>query len=238
MANSSVAMTDVWSINANQAGLTTIKRPTFALSYEKKYLGQSIAEQTAILAMPVKHHVFGLVINRYGFDTYRKQQLGLSYARTFGPALSAALGFRYHSINITNYGHAETYAIDAGLQYQLNKTVLIGAHINNLSKSAFSEQEVYADIPFAIQFGASYRSSDRVLLALALEQNLAANTDAKLGLEYLLISVLALRGGLSLNPLKEYVGLGVCRKGFNLDVSMAMHQVLGQTANLSLSYAF
>lgn len=238
MAASGVAMADIWSVNANQAGLIALKRTSLALSYQKPFSGQTLSAQSAVFILPVKNQTWGISINRYGLDAYRDQQMSLTYARAFGPNLSAALGFRYQQLSIEQYGKTEAYGLDAGLRYQINPSLSLGAHLGNLSKNALSRELHLADQPLKIQFGAAYQSSEQVLLAMSLEKTLYDNPDARLGLEYQIIPLIALRGGLSLNPFRQYGGIGLSNKNIKLDLALAAHRVLGYGTQFGLAYAF
>lgn len=198
MANSSVSLSDISSFSANQAGLTGIKRKMVAINYHKDFARQQISSQTMVLAIPFPNQTLALGLYRYGFDSYKNQQIGFAYARKFGPVLSAALAFHYHQLSIPNYGKSNTFSVDAGLMYQLNHSVSLGAHINNISQNSFDKDLVYADLPLSMQFGMAYRNSEQVLIALSVEQTLNANTDVKLGLEYEPLSMIALRGAYQL----------------------------------------
>lgn len=239
MAKTGVVLSNIWSINSNQAGMVAVKRPEIALNYQKSYNGLPISAESAIGILPFKKKgCIGLGFNRYGFEAYRQQQIGLAYAQSFGPAFSAAISLNFHQIIIQNYGKTKAYAIDAGMLYHLNKSISLGAHLSNVNKSTFKQQMIYADIPMSIEFGIAYHASQQILLALALNQTLNQTPDVNLGLAYQAISLITLRGGLSVNPFREYAGLGLNLTPCKLDISFASQQALGYSTQLSLSYAF
>lgn len=238
MADAGAALSGIWSVNANQAGLAYIKRPTLAFAYQKSFSGQLVGSEAAIFAFPFKNQVLGVDFYRYGFDSYRQQEFGLSFAKKFGPGLSLATSLRYHQLIIDNYGKSNAFSADAGLSYQLNKYLILGAHLSNLSKSSFNRQLIFSDLPLSIQFGAAYQASEQVLLALTMVQTLNAEADLKMGLEYRLLNLFALRGGISINPFREYAGFGLLKKDFEMGIGIATHQALGYSTQISLSYAF
>jgi hypothetical protein len=238
MAASGVAISDIWSINVNQAGITALQQPNLALDYQKNFTKQSISAQSAVFAMPFKKQILGLSVYRYGWETYRHQEIGFTYARRFGPDLAAAMAFRYQQLSIENYGKSGVLALDAGLRFQLNSALSLGAHIGNLSKNALKHDLQYADRPLLIQFGAAYQSSKQILLALAFEQGLNTAADARMGLEYQIIPLIALRGGLSVHPFRQYGGVGLALKKINLDMAFSSHQALGYSTQISLGYVF
>ena len=238
LADATAAMGDIWSLNANQAGLLDVKAPVLGINYFQPFRGQKINSQTAVLALPIKHHILGLGFYRYGFETYKEQELQLAYTRAFGPNFSAALALHWHQLNIEQYGHSGTYSIDVGMQYRLKPALRLGAHISNLSNNAFDRELSYAAIPLRMQLGAAYQPSDAVLLAAAFEQISGKQPAFKLGLEYQLIPSISLRGGCRMLPFSASAGIGLNWKSIQLDLAYQSQGVLGYATQFGLTYAF
>ena len=237
MAGTGVSLGDVWSVQQNQAGMASIRKITVALAFEKPFAGYDLSTQSAVLVVPVNKNVFGLSIQRYGFATYNEQRTAFAYARSFGPRLYTALSFNYHHLNIANYGSAQAYTIEAGIQYHFRNGVTIAAHLANPNQNSFADY-ITAGMPARLQVGASYLSSEKVLLALAIEKTFQEPFDAKLGLEYQVIKLFALRGGISLEPFKQYAGFGLNYHKLKMDVAAASQPVLGYSPQIALSYEF
>lgn len=237
MAGAGVSLQDVWSIQQNQAGLANIKEITVAVAFEKPFAGYELSTQTAIFVLPVKNNVFGLSIQRYGFASYNEQRTSLSYARPFGDQLYAALNFNYHLMKIEGYGSSQTYSVEAGVQYHFNNNLSIAAHIANPGLSRFAA-DLNSTIPARLQLGASYVFSEKVLLALAVEKTYRDHLDTKLGLEYQIIELLALRGGISAYPFKQYAGFGLKYHKLKMDIAASSQPVLGYSPQIALSYEF
>lgn len=237
MAGAGVSLSDVWSAQQNQAGMAAIKKITIALAFEKPFAGYDLSTQTAILVVPVNNHAFGLSLQRYGFNSYNEQRIAFSYARPFGKQFYAALSFNYHHLKIESYGSAQTYSVEAGVQYHFKNNLSIAAHLSNPGRSSFSEGS-NTTIPSRVQLGASYLFSDKVLLAVALEKNFKDHFDTRLGLEYQIIELLSLRGGMSLEPFKQYAGFGLSYHQLNMDIAATAQPVLGYSPQIALSYEF
>lgn len=237
MASSGVSLQNVWSMQQNQAGLAGIKKITIAVAFEKPFAGYELNTQSAVIALPVKNYVFGLSFQRYGFASYNEQRASISYSRGFGNRLFAALNFNYHILQINGYGSAQTYSVEAGLQYRFNDQLFIGAHTANPNQSDY-EPGVSSVIPARFQLGASYRFSEKVLMAVSAEKYFHHEIDSRLGLEYQIIELLALRGGISANPFKQYAGFGLNYQRLKMDVAASSHPVLGYSPQVALSYEF
>lgn len=233
MSYATVALQDVWSAQQNQAGLCGLEKPIFSIGSAPGFLGNTIQTQALVVAVPYRSHVFGLSFQRYGITEYNEQKVGLSYARSFN-TLSVALHSNYHQFYIQNYGSAQGFSIEAGLQYWANQKLCLGIHIANPNQSTYGTSGL--PIPRQIQIGASYRFSDQLLLASGVNQLSNNLRDMYTALEYSLLKWFLLRGGVSINPLKHYVGFGMYYGSFRFDVATSSHAALGYTPQLTLSY--
>ena len=238
MAESGVVLADSWSINANQAGMRAIVKPVLCVAYQRNIFSTQIVTQSATFQLPKKAYIIGLCVSTYGFESYKVQQIGIAVAKSFGPLLSVAMRFNYHQLQIPAYGKASTYSADVGFLYQFSKQVGIGAHVQNVSNSSFSNTANFSPIPLRIDFGVSYKSTEELLLVAALQQSLNQTPQPKLGIEYQLIPALALRGGLSFNQLKQFAGIGLKIKNMCFDWSINSQNTVGAGSQISLQYEF
>ena len=237
MGSAGVALKDVWSLQHNSAGIAEIRRPIFALGYERHFSDQDLTTQKAVVAFPIKQHVVGLSIHRYGISEYSDQTVGIAYSRNFSGALALSIMINYHQLSIQKYGESRAVSVGAGMQYRINDKFWIGTHISNPSNSKFQDL-LGSIIPLSLSFGVSFEFSDKVLIISDIHKVLNAKIDTKLGLEYRLITWFALRGGLSANPFKQYAGFGIHYHRFALDVASSSHPNLGYSPNLAFSYEF
>ena len=233
MAYAAVALQDVWSIQQNQAGLCDLKKPVFSLGSTPGFGDHELKIQSAIVALPYRSHFFGLGFQRYGIVEYNEQKMGVTYARRFN-TLSAAINVNYHQLYIQNYGSARSFSIEAGLQYWASPNLCLGVHVANPNQSTYNSSVAY--IPRRVQIGASYQFSDQLMLATSINKISNNPVDIGVGLEYGLIGWLFLRGGVSVKPLKQYVGFGIHYGQFRFDVATVSHATLGYLPQLAFSY--
>lgn len=237
LGNASVALEDVWSATANQAGLAGLEKPELSASYENRFGIQELSTKSAAFVLPIKNYVLAASFISYGVESYTESKTSLSLARKFGPKLHLALALNYHQIKINQYGNAQSFSFEAGVQYQLNKSLMLASHIANPNQSEYSNlaEEV---IPAHIQFGMSYLLSKQLILCTEIEKILDKEVDFKSGLEYQLADFLALRGGLNMNPFKQYFGFGLNYQKVKLDFAISSHPTLGYSPQISLGYVF
>lgn len=237
LANTGVALQDVWSMQANQAGISALKTPVASISYLSNYIGSEISTQSAIFVYPFKSQAFGFGVQSYGFSAYKENRFSFSYARNFNNLIFAALNFNIHQLEIHKYGNSASYSVEAGLQYKPTDKLIVGVHVSNLSKSTYDSQ-VNAELPFFLDFGSSCMFSDKVTYSIAIVLSDKREPDFRNGLEYKIGDQIALRGGISIKPFKHYAGVGYSWKSFMIDGALSSHPILGYSPNVSLGYVF
>ncbi|HUH33345.1 MAG TPA: hypothetical protein VLZ28_05285, partial [Daejeonella sp.] len=213
------------------------RKTTVAIAFQKPFAGYELNTQSVVFAIPFNKNVFGLSFQRYGYASYNEQRAAFCYAKGFGDQLYVALNFNYHLLTIESYGSASTYSVEAGIQYHLNEKFSAGVHVANPTNRSM-ESGVNLVIPGRVQVGASYLFSEKVLVAFAAEKTLSGGVDTKAGLEYQIIELLALRGGISANPFKHYAGVGLGFRKLKMDIAASSQPVLGYSPQIALSYEF
>ncbi|TCD04197.1 hypothetical protein EZ449_17980 [Pedobacter frigidisoli] len=238
MGNNGAAVTDVWALQANPSGITALERPTVSINYIKHLFSNEISTQALVAVIPFKNNFAGASFQRYGFTEYNESKIGFAYAKKFSDKLSIALNGNYHQLKIANYGSSTGFSIDVGALYQFSKEFTFGIFVSNPSKQKFSGKEVLAEIPTSFNIGASYLVSDKVLIATSVSKAINQSIDVSLGIDYKIIDLLSLRGGLSAKPFKQYAGFGLNYKKFLLDMATTYDANLGYAPQIAVGYAF
>lgn len=237
LGTAGVALQDVWSASKNQAGIAALKHPTISAGYENRFGVKELSTKSAVFALPIKNYSIGATFQSYGVDAYKEIKTGISLAKAFGPKLLIGVSLNYHQLNITNYGNANTLTLEVGVQYNVLPKFWIASHIANPNQSKYGNNTDEI-IPAHIQFGGTYIFSEQLLITSEIEKILDSEADFKTGIEYKVVKFVALRGGISVNPFKQYAGFGVNYQKVNIDFAVASHPVLGYSPQISLGYEF
>ncbi|MGZ4033447.1 MAG: hypothetical protein ACXVP4_01175, partial [Bacteroidia bacterium] len=238
MGNASVSLSDVWSAQQNQAGLGFVRNFSAGAYYENRFSLKELSIKGAVAALPVKSGTFGLCITNFGYSLYNENKYSLSFSKAFGDKLSAGIAMDYLVTKIAEgYGTRGVLAAEAGIQARPVKGLSIGVHVFNPTRS---KQANYNDerIPTIIRLGADYNFSNKVILAVETEKDIAKKAIFKAGLEYKVVKEFYLRVGISTNPSLGSFGFGINLKNFKIDLSASYHQTLGFSPQLGLSYIF
>jgi hypothetical protein len=237
MGNAGVALQDVWAAQKNQAGLANLNNATIAIGYENRFSVKELGTQSAVFAIPLKKITLGAAFQSYGVDAFKEIKTGISLAKSFGPKLLIAVNLNYHQLKIENYGSSKSFSVDVGLQYEAFPHLWLGTHVSNPNQSKYGLNNEQI-IPAHIQFGASYIFSNQLIISSEVEKTLDAQADFKAGLEYKVVKLVALRGGISVNPFKQFAGFGIHYEKLNIDFAVASHPVLGYSPQIAIGYEF
>ncbi|WAC40254.1 hypothetical protein [Pedobacter sp. SL55] len=238
MGNASAAVKDIWSLNANPAGITSQKSPVAALNYARYLFGDELSEQSFAFVLPFNNNFAGVSINRYGISEFNEIKAGFGLAKSFGEDLSIGVKANVHQIKITNYGNATTFSVDAGVNYALSQQIGLGLYVNNPSSQAYKATNAETYIPTAVHLGATYTPSNKLILAATISKDFERKFDVGVGVDYKFYELLSLRGGLSAKPFKQYFGIGLNYQKLIMDIAVESHPQIGYTPQIGLSYAF
>ena len=185
----------------------------------------------------MKNYVFGASFQTYGVESYKEIKSNLSLAKAISPKLLFAIGLNYHQIQIENYGSAKSFSFELGMQYQVSSKLWLASHIANPNQSNYGN-DTEQTIPTHVEFGAIYRFSDQLFISSEIEKIIDNEADFKAGISYHLIKFLALRGGISVHPFKQYVGFGLDYENLKLNFALSSHPILGFSPQISIGYDF
>jgi hypothetical protein len=119
----------------------------------------------------------------------------------------------------------------------VNKNLVIGAHVFNPLNVKLSN-ETGECIPAIIRFGAGYHFSETLLLTGEIEKNIDLKTSIKSGIEYRVVKQAFVRAGITTYPTTYTFGFGLDLPKLKVDLASTVHQVLGYSPQLSISFYF
>lgn len=236
MGNCSVSVSDFWSVQNNPAGIADYQLFSAGISYENRFFMKELSFYNAALVMPVKIGTFGLSFDRFGFENYNENKLGLAYARAFGPYLKISLKLDYLWFKFSNdYTKRRTATFELGIQSDITKDLCVGVYIFNpinvKLKTIHNER-----VPVVFRFGLSYHVTKDFLATSEVEYNSHSSLDYRFGLEYNTVKEFYIRVGVHTNPATACVGVGYTLKRVVIDVSATMNQYTGVSFQSSIIF--
>lgn len=232
----SVSLNDFWSIQNNPAGMADYPIFGVGLSYENRFFMKELSFYNTAFVLPVKFGTIGLSFNRFGFENYNENKLGLAYARVFCPYLKMGLKLDYLWFKFSNeYEKRRSATFEFGIQSDITQDLCIGVYIFNpinvKLKTIHNEH-----IPIIFRFGISYNVTKDFLATSEVEYSTDKNMDYRFGLEYNALKELYLRVGLHTNPATASFGVGYTIDHVTIDISATMNQHTGVSFQSSLIF--
>lgn len=237
IGGASVSLSDLWSVQNNQAGIGFQKTFVGGIVYQNPFMMKELSTKALGLALPVKGGTFGILVSNFGYSVYSETKAGLSFGKSFGEKISAGISLDYFGTSISEYGKKNSFVAEVGMQAKPIKNLTLGFHLFNPTRTKLAS---YNDerIPTIMRLGFDYKFSEKVFIAVETEKDIEKKATMKAGLEYKLIKELYLRAGVSSNPSLSCFGIGINFKQFKLDLSSTYHSTLGFSPQVGLIYQF
>ncbi len=239
MGRTSVAMTDFWSIQNNQAGIALLNKISAGIYYESRFLINKLSTKDIAVVVPTKIGVLGASFNYFGYELYNEMKIGLVYARSFSPYFRIGLQLDYLITSLgDNYGSTGNVTFELGIQSDVTKNLTVGAWVYNpvMVKLADYDNE---KIPAIFRLGISWQILKGFIANVEVEKNTNINPIlVRGGLEYGFKDKFFLRAGFSTQQEIFSMGFGLKIKFLVFDISAVMHQTLGVSPQASLVFRF
>ena len=234
MADCGVAIPDLWSISHNQAGIAYIEKPTFGLYHEQRFMIKELSLSSIATIIPVSYGCFGAQLNYFGYSKYHELKAGLAYAKKLGKRFSAGIQLNYFSTFIpSSENQFKRINFELGLMFLPYDNFTVGFHVfNPIADRKTETTEI--NIPTQAQFGIAYNIRKILTIAAQTEAGYANQPIYSLGMEYLPVSVLALRLGLSSGSTNYSFGIGYINKHFQTNIAFSNHSILGVTPHFDV----
>lgn len=232
MAHATVALQSPVSIFNNQAGLVGLKKLAVVAAAERRFLLSELQSVAVGAALPTKSGIFGLMAQSFGYEEFKQQKIGLSYARKLWSSLSVGAQFDYFQTRIPEYGSRGTFTFEAGLQANVSKNLMVGAHVFSPAQVEIAEGE---NLPTIFRLGLAWKTSERLVVCTEVEKDLEFKPRWRTGMSYQPISALSLRAGYATEPSMLFFGVGFnFGKGLQADMAGSFHQTLGFSPSAGL----
>lgn len=237
MGGATVTGIDLWSAHHNQAGLGWLQNASAGVYYESRFLLKELGIGGFVFAYPTSSGTFALHATQFGYAQYNETKISLDYGMALNEKIAVGVGLNYQGIRVAaeNYGNKTAFTAEVGVMAKLTDELTIGAHVFNLTRAKLAP---YNDerIPTNFRLGIGYQVSSKVVINAETEKDIDHEAMFKVGVEYRVMDLLYLRGGISTEPTLTSFGFGLVLNNFLLDFSSNIHPTLGITPQFSLTY--
>lgn len=236
IGNTTVTLTDSWSLFNNPAGITGVTQLNIMFAYDNRFGMPGMQSIATGLVYPFTQGTLGVSISRFGDDLYSEHMAGVAYSHQIS---KVRLGIKanYVQVSAGDVSARRTFTFQFGGIAAITPQLSFGAHIYNFNQAKLAE---YQDerIPTIMKAGLSYKPFTKLMLNLETEKDIDFPAMVKAGVEYEIIKNLYLRTGITSKPFTGHFGIGFGRKNFQFDYALRTHASLGISHHLSLAYQF
>lgn len=256
------AADDVDALYWNPAGLNQVKRLQQTFGHNNWLAGLN-AEHAAFALRRDPRSVIGAGVgflsygdiersNNFGYTEgyYSASDMALlfSYARQLKPKLAVGGTFKIIRERIES-DTAQSFALDAGAQYDYSPKLKLGATLKNLG-TGVTLSKTSGSLPMALRAGAAYQFKKDLLLTSDLSMPFDDSLSLHFGGEYLYPTMvksvrLALRAGFKTSSMGYLgalsaisLGFGLEKGGLGLDYALSPYGDFGMAHRLSLKLKF
>lgn len=236
LANSSVMLTDYWSLFHNQAGLAFLNTTQAGIHHNSGVVKQ-LNHQAIGMVLPLENGNIGGSCSYFGFSKFHEVKAGLAFAMLLEENLAAGVQLDYFYTHIDGfYGNAHSVAAEIGIIYKPFESIILGTHVFNPFQ--FAQLGSVEKMPMIFRFGTGYQVQGNLLITAEYELDLDKKARFKAGLEHELVEDFYIRTGILTNPVVNSFGVGYIWNKMTLDVSFSRHFILGYSPQFSLNYSF
>ncbi len=234
MGSAGAMFTGIESIYTNPAGLTDLEKFGFDVSYDRRFNLNELATVSLAGAKKIGRNAIGVSVSRFGYSAYSENRAGLTYARKLFDKVSIGGSFHYLGYNIENYGSANRFTFDIGLQSEINENLSIGAYIFNPASISLTEEQ---DVPSRMSIGLRYTVSSKAKVYMDVSKTINRSPEFKFAVDYQVVEAFSLRGGANISQSSFHFGPAYHMKnGLSIIGGYSFDNRLGHSTGLSISY--
>jgi hypothetical protein len=231
-----LGLSDLFSAVHNQAMLPEIRNLSAGINVQNQYLVKNLSTASLSVAIPLGNGTAALNFSTFGYQLYRQNNFGLSYALAFSPVFSVGLRISYNSIQLgEGLGMEFAFYPDLGLNYKPIENLNISIQFQNLTLSEKVKQldELW---PVTGSLGLTYQINKKLLIGA--QGNVYADQPFEInsGLEYQFNPHFSFRFGFASQPARASMGIGFLIKNIQIDLASSYQANLGFTPSFNLIY--
>ncbi len=243
LAHASVSVLDVFSTFHNPSLLAWNDENWLGLSGRNNFSVSSMNSAYGSLAfMAGKSGNAGMNFQYNGNSGFYDVRAGGYFAKGFGEIFAASISLNLYQNQIKGYDASFAFTSDLGLTAKVEKAVL-GLYWGNLNNGQYSGT-FNEEIANYIRFGGTYYFTEEFLIATEIMQDIGGPFGFRIGMEYVIEKVLAIRGGygqidVSINGRNSKTvngGASIYLNEWSIDLAGSWHQTLGFSPHVGATY--
>ena len=235
---------DAWG-HTNPAAWGSLDERRAALQASQAFGLSELRLGALSVASPTPFGTVALAARSYGFSERRETRVKLGYGRQLNLStnrrLDIGVAVGVETASVENYDSETAILLDLGVQGQVItglRAGLSGRNLLALTRDDESDLRQSASTVPGITVGLAYSPSEKATLVLDADQDLDFGLSVRGGAEVLVVPALALRVGVSSEPVRFSGGAGFQAGPLQADVAFEYHETLGLTPAVGIEVSF
>jgi hypothetical protein len=236
LANALVAVADnPWALYYNPAGLSSLRSFELSVFYLPQQFGLTELQTVSLATgLPTSFGTVAAAAEQFGFELYRETQISLGMGKAIDWGISGGFSVHLTRISIDHYGAAQAVTLDIGLVAQLQQPVQLGFGFRNLLGAVLGTST--DRLPQVFSLGVGYMPVKDVTAIVEGEKDIRYPLVVKAAVEQRFLDLLALRAGVSNNPDKFSMGIGIRYSPLEFSYAGYSHAQLGWTHQIEITF--
>jgi hypothetical protein len=232
--NATVAQADAWAMQYNVGALAGVQQLSVAAGIQTRFNLPELSTTALVLAVPTAVGVVGGSVSRYGLGPYHLTEASVGFAHKIRLVSIGVQGSFVQSAT-TGFGSTLVPVLSVGGTAELVPTLQLGAYVYNITQSSL-KKEIGQYLPTLLRAGLQWQAANSLQLAIETEKDVDFPARFKAGVEYRVKPFLAVRTGLSTQPVNLHGGLGLRPGNFRFDYAMEHHAYIGLMHHVSFGW--
>ena len=236
LANSFVSIADnAWATLYNPAGLSQLTTFQASAFFIPQQFGLTELKTVALATgFPTEFVSAGVEIEQFGFELYRESFLRVGIGTNLDRNVMWGVAVNLGRLSIERYGSAQLSSCDMGLLAKLQNDIRLGFAWKNVFAAKITPSN--DRLPQVFLLGGSYAVTSDLHIVLEMEKDVRYATILKLGIDKSLFNILRIMAGISNNPDKFSVGMGLNYAQIEFGYAGYSHVDLGWTHQIELGF--
>lgn len=229
--------TDLFSAMQQTAAIAGISNKAIGFTGVRPYGLPGINQYQLAAVYPVSSGSFGFKAATGGGRGYTTSMMGLTYARKFGPGVSAGLSFTYNSNKIAGYGMKAMPSAEAGILFHVTRELHAGLQVRNpVSRNrGLDKQE---QLPLVYITGIGYEPSRTFYCSAAFIKEAEQPVVVAVSFQYKPADRFLVKAGLFTGTSQVWGGAGFQFSRCRFDIFVSWHPQLGFTPGTGILFQF
>ncbi len=226
-----------WAIASNAAGLSRIKKTTFSIDYENRFLVQELSLGSATCTLPTHLGNFSILFSTFGPSYCREDQLLFAYSRAIARRIDLGFTFGYYGQRCPDSGNiGSSIGFNLGALFEIHPNTHLGLSVSNPLSTPMKISGKKEYLPWLIKAGGNSFLSKTLLLGYQFDIEKNQKMMVRAGFDWEAAPGFHLRLGFDSRP-RFSSGIGFQYQAITIDMAFAYHLYLGYSPTFTIKAA-